>query len=161
MNSQRKICIGINWEQNSTAALMINDKIVGCVSEERFTNIKNDERYPKNAIDWLLKEFNVKKSEINSVNFISNYWSPTYSLIRHYTRFKISDYFDEQKKVWYPRIFKKKNISHTKVFKNKLDLNQYPGKKFWKNYLKKFQNNNDHTSNKNLEIGKNKVRSCK
>ena len=50
MNSQRKICLGINWEQNSTAALMIDDKIVGCVSEERFTNIKNDERYPKNAI---------------------------------------------------------------------------------------------------------------
>ncbi len=155
MNSQRKICLGINWEQNSTAALMINDKIVGCVSEERFTNIKNDERYPKNAIDWLLKEFNVRKSEISSVNFISNFWSPTYSLIRHYTKFKMSDYIYEQKKVWYPRIFQKKNISHTNVFKDKLDLNQYPGKKFWKNYLKKFENNNDHTSNKkNLEIGK-------
>ena len=159
MNSQRKICLGINWEQNSTAALMIDDKIVGCVSEERFTNIKNDERYPKNAINWLLKEFNVKKSEISSVNFISNFWSPTYSLIRHYTKFEMSDYFNEQKKVWYPRIFLKKNISHTKVFKDKLDLNQYPGKKFWKNYLKKIKNNNDHTSNReNLEIGK-KIRS--
>ena len=51
MNSQRKICIGINWEQNSTAALMINDKIVGCVSEERFTNIINKE-YQK--IDKLI-----------------------------------------------------------------------------------------------------------
>ena len=38
--------------------------------------LKNDERYPKNAIDWLLKEFNVKKNEISSVNFISNFWSP-------------------------------------------------------------------------------------
>ena len=70
MNSQRKICIGINWQQNSTAALMINDKIVGCVSEERFTNIKNDERYPINAINWLIKEFKVKKDEIMGVNFI-------------------------------------------------------------------------------------------
>ena len=53
----------------------------------------------------------------------------------------------------------KKNVSHTKVFKDKLDLNQYPEKKFWKYYLKKFQNHNDHTSNKkNLEIGK-KIRS--
>lgn len=159
MNSKRKICLGINWEQNSTAALMIDDNIVGCVSEERFTNIKNDERYPKNAIDWLLKEFNVKKNEISSVNFISNFWSPTYSLIRHYTGFKMNDYIYEQKKVWFPRIFQKKNVSHTKVFKDKLDLNQYPGKKFWKFYLKKFQNDNDHTTNKeNLEIGK-KIRS--
>ncbi len=159
MKPQREICLGINWEQNSTAALMIDDKIVGCVSEERFTNIKNDERYPKNAIDWLLKEFNVKKNEISSVNFISNFWSPTYSLIRHYTGFKMNDYIYEQKKVWFPKIFQKKNVSHTKVFKDKLDLNQYPGKKFWKYYLKKFQNHNDHTSNKkNLEIGK-KIRS--
>ena len=39
-----EIIIGINWEQNSTASLMINGEIKGCVSEERFSNIKNDER---------------------------------------------------------------------------------------------------------------------
>ena len=75
MKSNREIIIGINWEQNSTAALMINNHIVGCVSEERFTNIKNDERYPINAINWLIKEFKVKKDEIMGVNFISNYWT--------------------------------------------------------------------------------------
>ena len=39
--------IGINWEQNSTAALMIDGQILARVSEERFTRVKNDERYPK------------------------------------------------------------------------------------------------------------------
>ena len=52
MKQNRDIVIGINWEQNSTAALMVDNKIVGCVSEERFTNIKNDERYPIRAINW-------------------------------------------------------------------------------------------------------------
>ena len=52
---KREIVLGINWEQNSTVALMINGKIIGCSSEERFTRIKNDERYPKNSIDLLLR----------------------------------------------------------------------------------------------------------
>ena len=74
---------------------MINNKIVGCVSEERFSNVKNDERYPKKAIDWLIKNFKVKNHEIKSINFISNFWSPTYSLIRHYSKFA---WLFEQKK---------------------------------------------------------------
>ena len=45
MINKRNIIIGINWQQNSTAALMINNNIVACVSEERFTKVKNDERY--------------------------------------------------------------------------------------------------------------------
>lgn len=44
---KKKIILGINWEQNSTAALMVDGAIVSCSSEERFTRIKNDERYPK------------------------------------------------------------------------------------------------------------------
>ena len=95
MINDRNIIIGINWEQNSTAAIMINNKLVGCVSEERFSNIKNDERYPKRAIDWLIKNFDVKKSEIKSINYISHSWSPTYSLIRHYSKFNTEDYIKE------------------------------------------------------------------
>ena len=155
MTNNRNIIIGINWEQNSTAAIMIDNKLVGCVSEERFSNIKNDERYPKKAIDWLIKNFNVKKYEIKSINFISNSWSPTYSLIRHYSKFTTEDYIKEQKEVWYPRIYEKKVISQIKVFQKKIDLNQYPGKKYWKKYISYLIKNNDHASNKKiLELGK-------
>ena len=34
---------------------MIDGEIVSCVSEERFSRVKNDERYPKKAIDWILE----------------------------------------------------------------------------------------------------------
>ena len=64
MIKKRQIILGINWEQNSTAALMIDGRIVGCCSEERFSRMKNDERYPKNSIDWLLRTYNVKACEI-------------------------------------------------------------------------------------------------
>ena len=36
----KEIYIGINWEQNSTAALMVDGKILGSISEERFSRIK-------------------------------------------------------------------------------------------------------------------------
>lgn len=154
MNS-KEIVLGINWEQNSTAALMINGKIVSCVSEERFSRVKNDERYPINAINWILKKNNIKKKEISKVCFISEVWSPSYSLIRHYTRFSIKDYIYEQKKIWFERIYNNKKISQINVFKNKIDKTQYPGKYFWKGIIKKLSKSSDHTSNKKIiDFGK-------
>ena len=84
--------IGINWQCNSSACLMIDGEIIGSVSEERFSKVKNDERYPKKAIEWLLKEFKIKPTEINAVCYISNLWSPSPILLRHYTKYKIKDH---------------------------------------------------------------------
>ena len=58
---EKSIIVGINWEQNSTACLMIDGRIVGAISEERFTRVKNDETYPKKAIEYLLKKNKVKR----------------------------------------------------------------------------------------------------
>ena len=93
----KEIYIGINWEQNSTAALMVDGKILGSISEERFSRIKNDERYPYQAINWLFKNFKISKKDITAVCFISNAWSPAYILTRHYTKMNVSDYINEQK----------------------------------------------------------------
>ena len=156
---KKDIMIGINWEQNSTAALMIDGQILACVSEERFTRVKNDERYPKKAIDWLISEFDIKKKDISKVCVISDVWAPGYTLTRHYTQFSINDYIKEQKDVWYQRIYNKKKVSQVNVFKNKIDLNQYPGKKFWIKILNETKKQIDHVSNqKIIEVGK-KIRS--
>ena len=58
---------------------------------------KNDEAYPKSAIEFVLKKNKIKSSQIDAVCFISKYWSPSYSLVRHYTNFSIDDYIEEQK----------------------------------------------------------------
>ena len=137
MKNSREIIIGINWEQNSTASLMINGEIVACVSEERFSRVKNDERYPYHSINWFLKKFEIKKNEITNVCFISKVWAPGYILTRHYTTFSIKDYLLEQKKIWYPRIYLNKKVSQINVFKNKIDFNQFPGIKFWKKIFNK------------------------
>ena len=111
MFQKKVIILGINWEQNSTASLMIDGKIVDVASEERFSKIKNDERYPKKAIDWVLKNNRLSAKDISFVSFISKVWLPTYPLIRHYTNFSIKEYVDEQKNIWFKKyLSRKKNI---------------------------------------------------
>ncbi len=153
------IILGINWEQNSSASLMINGEIVGCASEERFSKIKNDERYPHKAINWLLKEFNVSPGLIDEVCFISSVWAPSYMLTRHYTNFSIDDYIMEQKKIWYPRIYKNKKTSHIKIFSSKIDRSQFPGSKFWKPIINYYKKKQDHVSNKLIITKGKKIRS--
>jgi len=134
---------------------MIDGKIVGSASEERFSRVKNDERYPKQAINWLLREFNLKSGDINAICFISNSWSPSPILLRHYTKFKIKDFIEEQHRYWKEKIYKKNNQSILKLFKNKIDFNQYPEKRYWKSIFSLLSSKDDHISNKNLEnIGK-------
>ena len=147
--------IGINWQCNSSACLMIDGKLVGSVSEERFTTAKNDERYPLNSINWLLKEFKLKSKDINAVCYISTSWSPSPILLRHYTKFTIKDFVDEQNKYWKEKLYKKNHQSILRLFKKKIDFNQYPGKKYWSKIYNLLKNTNDHISNKKLDkIGK-------
>ena len=84
---------------------MIDGQVVGVSSEERFSRIKNDERYPKKAIEYLLNKHRIKRNQITYVCFISNFWSPLYSLVRHYTNFSLKDYVKEQHDYWYKKIY--------------------------------------------------------
>ena len=49
-------------------------------------------------INWLLKNFKISKKNITAVCFISEAWTPSYILTRHYTKMNVSDYINEQKK---------------------------------------------------------------
>ena len=57
---------------DSAAALIQDGKIVAAAQEERFSRIKHDERFPKNAIQYVLKEGNVELNKINYVVFFEN-----------------------------------------------------------------------------------------
>jgi|TARA_B100001964_G_scaffold239763_1_gene308039 carbamoyltransferase len=50
---------------------MINGRIIASVSEERFSRVKNDERYPINAINWILKNYKINTKNIEAVCIIS------------------------------------------------------------------------------------------
>ena len=146
--------IGINWEQNSSVALFKGGQCLGALSNERLTRRKNDEGYPKEAIDALLDQHSLKKADIKCVVFVSTQWSPAWILLRHYTSFNTDDYLREQNEFWKPKLYDNLNISVFDVFSDKLDLNQFPGADFWKNKLLDYSGSDGHVSDESLiELG--------
>ena len=54
--------LGIScYYHDSAAALLKNGDVIAAVEEERFSREKFDDGFPKLAIDWCLKETQVKK----------------------------------------------------------------------------------------------------
>lgn len=59
--------LGLSQSHNATAALLKNGEIIGCISEERLNRKKNYIGYPKLSVDYLLKEYNIKPSQLSYV----------------------------------------------------------------------------------------------
>ena len=68
--------LGLNvFHADTAACLIVDGKIIAAVEEERFTRIKHFTGFPKNSIDFCLKEYNIDISEVDAicVNFNKNY----------------------------------------------------------------------------------------
>ena len=62
--------LGISaFYHDSAAAILKDGKIIGAAQEERFTRKKHDACYPKNSINYVLKEACLKLSEVDHVVF--------------------------------------------------------------------------------------------
>ncbi len=62
--------LGISaFYHDSAAALLIDGEIIAAAQEERFTRKKHDPRFPKNAIEYCLKEGNIGISDIDCIAF--------------------------------------------------------------------------------------------
>jgi carbamoyltransferase len=59
------IVLGIHDGHLATAALVKDGKLVACVSEERFSRVKNQSGFPAKAIDFVLREGGVTSSELD------------------------------------------------------------------------------------------------
>ena len=65
--------LGIGFGYLSTAALMIDSKIVALISEERFTRNKNErEGYPMNSINYCLESAGISGKDLDAVIIGSN-----------------------------------------------------------------------------------------
>lgn len=133
--------LSILWAECSTATLMVDGEIVACVSEERFSRKKNDERYPKQSIEYVLAEGGVKPEELDIVAFAGEVWSPRYILTRRWSTFSVQDRLREQHEYWYPVMYLGKNLFYYDLFGDKLDLAQYPGR--WEAIIDFEKNNKD------------------
>ncbi len=65
--------LGIScFYHNSAAALIRDGEIVAAAEEERFTRVKNDRRFPHNAINYCLEEAGISQHELAAIAFYDN-----------------------------------------------------------------------------------------
>lgn len=121
------------WSECSTAAVVIDGQIAAATSEERFSRIKNDERFPANAIREALDTAGVQPEEIDVIALPGYVWSPRYILSRRHSVRGMENRLREQKQYWFPIMYEKKEVDYYEVFHDFLDLDQYPGE--WEKHI--------------------------
>ena len=62
--------LGISaYYHDSAAALVVDGEIVAAAQEERFSRRKHDPRYPRNAVDYVLREGGLRLDQVDHVAF--------------------------------------------------------------------------------------------
>ncbi len=80
--------LGISAFYHDSAATLIRDgNIVAAAQEERFSRKKHDARYPKNAVNFILKESKLKLSEIDHIVFFEKPFLKFERLLETYLAF--------------------------------------------------------------------------
>ena len=119
--------LSIQWGTNSTAALLVDGAIVACVSQERFSRIKNDERYPRQAIEAVLELGGLDATELDAVVFADFRFDAKAVLVHKYSGFTVHDRLREQTHYWGPKLLEGREANYLDVFRDRLDLEQDGG----------------------------------
>lgn len=122
------IQLGISaFYHDSAACIVKNGKVIAAVEEERFTEIKHDDRFPINSINWCMSEAGIE--DLNSIDEVCWYEDPKvkkdrvltifdkrfFSTFKNRIKFLFNFYFNNPKKLLkdnYEYTGKIKYISH-------------------------------------------------
>lgn len=107
--------LGISaYFHNSAASLIIDGRIIAQASEERFTRVKNDGGFPKNAIDYCLKAGNLKVDNLDEIVFytdpgqiVSRFWKNVVSAKEHAEQLCRSTLRRVEERIWIQNAFYK------------------------------------------------------
>ena len=120
--------LGIScYYHDSAATLLINGEIIAAAQEERFTRIKHDSSFPKNAINFCLQEGKIKFSDIDKIVFYEDPDIKYKRILKTYSTFfpKTIGFIFKTFPIWFLK------------------------KRFWKTILiKEFKNNFNQNINK-------------
>ena len=127
--------LAITLEKCSGCAVLIDDKIVFSTSEERYSRIKSDSSFPRNSINDALSFLGLRGADFDKVIICGNRLSLLAPLMNEYSTFSVNDQIRAMEEYWYPNLVLGKNKSFLEVFKDKINLEQFPfnteiGKKF-------------------------------
>ena len=120
------IILGV-WDGTpSSAALIVDGKILIAISEERLSRSKNAYGFPEKSIEIILSKTGYKISDIDEVAMSTASLSPTYFYTSRNATFSIQDYWKEQKEYWYKKFYKGEDPKYLEIFKDKLISNNFP-----------------------------------
>jgi carbamoyltransferase len=104
--------LGISaFYHDSAAAIILDGKIIAAAQEERFTRKKHDANYPKNAINFVLKEAGLKLNEVDHIVFYEKPFLKFERLLKTYIGFSPSGFksFSKSMPLWLrEKLFQKK-----------------------------------------------------
>ena len=104
--------LGISaFYHDSAAAIIVDGEIIGAAQEERFTRKKHDASYPKNAINYVLKEAGLKLNDIDHIVFYEKPFLKFERLLETYVGFSPSGFksFSMSMPLWLSeKLFQKK-----------------------------------------------------
>ena len=106
--------LGISaFYHDSAAAIIVDGEIIAAAQEERFTRKKHDASYPKNAINYVLKEAGLKLNEVDHVVFYEKPFLKFERLLETYIGFSPSGFrsFSMSMPLWLSeKLFQKKML---------------------------------------------------
>ena len=106
--------LGISaFYHDSAAAIIVNGEIIAAAQEERFTRKKHDASYPKNAINYVLKESRLKLNEVDQIVFYEKPFLKFERLLETYIGFSPSGFksFSMSMPLWLrEKLFQKKML---------------------------------------------------
>jgi carbamoyltransferase len=106
--------LGISaFYHDSAAAIIVNGEIIAAAQEERFTRKKHDASYPKNAINYVLKEAGLKLNKVNHIVFYEKPFLKFERLLETYVGFSPSGFksFSMSMPLWLSeKLFQKKML---------------------------------------------------
>ncbi|MGD9866993.1 MAG: carbamoyltransferase C-terminal domain-containing protein [Hyphomicrobiales bacterium] len=119
--------LGLGLGYLATAAVSVDGDIVAAVSEERFSKKKNEEGYPRMSVEFCLRQAGLDGSDLDYVVIAGKSVNPVPWLTKNYSSFSIADHMRAQREYWYPRLIEGKAVSWLDLFRDKVDLSQFPG----------------------------------
>jgi carbamoyltransferase len=106
--------LGISgFYHDSAAAIIVNGEIIAAAQEERFTRKKHDASYPKNAINYVLKEAALKLNDVDHIVFYEKPFLKFERLLETYVGFSPSGFksFSMSMPLWLrEKLFQKKML---------------------------------------------------
>ena len=106
--------LGISaFYHDSAAAIIVDGKIVAAAQEERFSRKKHDQRYPANAVNYVLKESKLKLSEVDHIVFFEKPFLKFERLLETYVAFAPKGFssFCKAMPIWLrEKLFQKKYL---------------------------------------------------